>query len=137
MNKIKRIDTIFSYWLFFWFLLYYYKFTQYNPYFGLFIGLIINIIMFVLFVLNKNYYKAFLFFIVNLCIKIIPIYLLSKSKLLGKDILAFVYVFGIYILYCQILDLKYLDFDMNYYKTPQIKTPFMYMLDKIIKIYQN
>ena len=39
-QKIIRIDFIFSYWLFFWFLLYKFNITNYNPYIGLIIGLL-------------------------------------------------------------------------------------------------
>ena len=95
---VKRIDSIFSYWLFFWFLLYICKFTTYNPYFSLIVGLIINILMFIIYLYYKNYYKAFLFVIVNIIIKVIPIYILRKSKIMKKDIYAFFILYIIYLL---------------------------------------
>ena len=132
---IKRIDSIFSYWLFFWFLLYICKFTTYNPYFSLIVGLIINILMFIIYLYYKNYYKAFLFVIVNIIIKVIPIYILRKSKIMKKDIYAFFILYIIYLFYCYILHINVYNFDINSFNKKNINTPFMFYLDKIIQFF--
>jgi hypothetical protein len=133
MILIKRVDSIFSYWLFLWFLLYYFKFIDYNPYFGLILALIVNAIMLFIFLIYENYYKAFLFLLVMVSIKVIPIYLLRKSKIVKKDIYALIFLFIFYIIYCQFFEIRTFGISKNYYKNKKIKTPFMYLFDKIIK----
>ena len=138
-QKIIRIDFIFSYWLFFWFLLYKFNITNYNPYIGLIIGLIVNTIMFILYLKYKNYYKALLFIIINTIIKIIPIYILRDSKL-QKDIYALFILYIIYSIYKYLLDkdtkLFHLKININNYKDKNINTPFMILLDNLVKIIQ-
>jgi len=38
-----RIDLVFSYWVYFWYILYAFKITNYSPKFPLILGLIDNI----------------------------------------------------------------------------------------------
>ena len=137
MILIKRVDSIFSYWLFLWFLLYYFKFIDYNPYFGLILALIVNAIMLFIFLIYENYYKAFLFLLVMVSIKVIPIYLLRKSKIVKKDIYAFIFLFIFYIIYCKFFEIRTFANNKNYYKNEKIKTPFMYLFDKIIKSFSK
>ena len=40
---MNRIDFVFSYWIFLWYILYEFKITQYNPKWALTFGLIENI----------------------------------------------------------------------------------------------
>ena len=140
-NKIVRIDFIFSYWLFFWFILYKLNIIIYNPYLGLIIGLIVNSYMFILFLIYKNYYKAFLFFIVNFFIKIIPIYTLRNTTIQKKDIYTLFILYSIYLIYKYLFDknTKLFDFkiNINSYKNKSINTPFMYLLDNLIKNINN
>lgn len=136
-QQIKRMDAIFSYWLFLWFLLYIFKITSYNPYFGLVIGLIINILMLIIYLYYKNYYKAFLFVIVNIIIKVIPLYILRKSKIMKKDIYAFIILYIIYLLYCYILQINIYNFDINRFADKKINTPFSFYLDKIVQFFNK
>ena len=140
-NKIVRIDFIFSYWLFFWFILYKLNIVIYNPYLGLIIGLIVNTIMFILYLIYKNYYKAFLFVIINFIIKIIPIYVLRNTSIQKKDIYALFILYSIYLIYKYLLDkdtkLFHLKINMNSYKNKNINTPFMILLDNLIKNINN
>ena len=134
-KKYIRMDSIFSYWLFLWSLLYIFKLTSYNPYFGLVIGLIINILMLIIYLYYKNYYKAFLFVIVNIIIKVIPLYILRKSKIMKKDIYAFIILYIIYLFYCYISQINIYNFDINSFHNKKINTPFMFYLDKIIQLF--
>ena len=136
-KKYIRIDSIFSYWLFLWFLLYIYKLTSYNPYFGLVIGLIINILVLFIYLYYKNYYKSFLFVIVNIIIKVIPLYILRKSKIMKKDIYAFLILYVIYLFYCYILEINIYNFDMNSLQNKKINAPFMFYLDKFIQFFNK
>ena len=48
-----RIDLVFSYWMFFWYILYAFKLTKYSPKFIIGLGIIENFIMLLL----MFYYK--------------------------------------------------------------------------------
>jgi hypothetical protein len=96
--------------------------------------------MFILFLSYKNYYKAFLFVIVNFFIKIIPIYVLRNTKIQKKDIYILFILYIIYLVYKKIFDDNKLkkskkDFTnyLNTFEKEPINTPFMYLLDKLIK----
>jgi len=92
-----RFDLVFSYWIFVWFLLYNFKFVTYNPKFVLMLGIIENIIVFILMlILGSNYTTLFYFIIINLCIKIWPYYTIRKTYITYKDIYASVILFSIY-----------------------------------------
>lgn len=92
-----RIDFTFSYYIFAWFLLYYCKFVQYNPFIWLLIGLSINIMSELYFIIVKKITRSFtdyvLFIGINICIKIIPIWILRNSTLRMVDFVAGIYLY--------------------------------------------
>jgi len=91
-----RIDFIFSYWIFIWYLLYIKQLTNINPKFALICGLIENIIIMLLMIIYKTNYKLFIEFIIMFIIlKIIPLYTITTSIKL-YDIY---YTIGIFIIY--------------------------------------
>ena len=130
---MKRIDLIFSYWIFAWFIAYYFfGYKYYNPLLLLVIGFIVNIIMLINFIINNNYYKAILFSIVNFIIKALPIYLLRKTKIHSKDIyfsLVFALVFLIYTM--MITDNLIKEIVNINYSSKEINTPGIYSLDRL------
>lgn len=115
----NRIDYYFSYWIFAWFILYYYKIVSYSPLFAVIIAIINNIFMFCyllynyLFINNSYYYFFGLiaFIIINFIIKILPLYYMIKiennvktnedlNKLIKKDdIIVTLYLFIIYAIW--------------------------------------
>lgn len=111
MDKF-RLDYVFSYWIFAWFIFYYYKIIKYSPLFSLVIASIENIIVYFYliykYLLNKtkyNYYVLIEFLIVNLFIKVLPIYYIlyiekkEINKIEKKDILFTLLLFIIYIIW--------------------------------------
>ena len=130
---MKRIDLIFSYWIFAWFIVYYFfGYKYYNPLLLLVIGFIVNIIMLINFIINHNYYKAILFSIVNFIIKALPIYLLRKTKIHITDIefsVVFALVFVIYNMMVTDNLLKRID-DINY-SSREINSIGIYALDRL------
>lgn len=95
-----RFDFVFSYWIFAWFLLYYYKYVTYNPFLLLILAGIENLVLLSLMIYYKNsLFTILLFIIVNIFIKIIPIYLLRNTKVTRCDIISYIIVFLIYILW--------------------------------------
>jgi hypothetical protein len=69
-----RIDYIFSYWIFIWFILYCLKITKYNPKFAILLGILENIIVLIL----MSYYNTdksiiILFILMFIILKFIPL----------------------------------------------------------------
>jgi hypothetical protein len=130
---MKRIDLIFSYWIFAWFIAYYFfGYKYYNPLLLLVIGFIVNIIMLIKFIINNNYYKATLFSIVNFIIKALPIYLLRKTKIHITDI-EFSVVFAlVFVIYTMMITDNLIKEIVNInYSSKEINTPGMYALDRL------
>jgi hypothetical protein len=84
-----RIDLVFSYWIFGWFLLYLGKFTSFSPKFVLIVGLIENVMMWIaMFMYATPLFTIGSFMLINLFIKIIPLWYLRKESIRLKDIYA-------------------------------------------------
>jgi hypothetical protein len=87
MAKVLRPDLVFSYWIYVWFLLYFFQWIKYSPKFAVILGLLDNIIMFLLMILfGTNMSTIINFVIINTIIKIIPLYYLRKERIIIKDI---------------------------------------------------
>lgn len=129
-------DLIFSYWIFTWFIIYYFFKIPYNPLIALYIGLFFNSLQFSQFLYYGNYYKSFLFLIANVFLKIIPICLISHTKINKRDIYALIALFGIYLIYIYFIDfslkkaIQYSNFNV---KNKKIFTPLMSTIDKILQ----
>jgi len=98
---------IFSYWIFVWFLLYYFKLTKYNPLIILIIGYIITFgeWLYLIF-MGANNYNIIKFIIINVIIKIIPILLIYNSKTTYKDLIIGLYIFLAYLLTMAIMKIN-------------------------------
>lgn len=136
--KIKSFGSIFSYWIFTWFIFYYFGFKNFNPLFALLIGLFVNIIMLFGYLYFKNYYKAFLFVIVNTFIKIIPIYLLRKTKITKNDIYFTIILYIIYLIYIYLIDDDFnFKFNIDFLENKEINTPISHYINEIIIYIKN
>lgn len=95
-----RFDLVFSYWIFIWFLLYLLKIVPYSPKFVIILGIIENIFVFMYMIYNKTeLYNIIKFIIINIFIKIIPLLLVWKDKIIKRDIYATIILFLIYLLW--------------------------------------
>ena len=82
MLSPPRYDFTFSYWILGWFFLYYNKIITYNPKIWLVLGLVHNLItLLIMFYFQNSFLYVFLFTIVNIIIKMIPLYLIQQSSL--------------------------------------------------------
>ena len=98
-----RIDLVFSYWLFIWYILYKFKFKSYSPKFLLIIGLVDNIVMFIMMLTYGTSYKTIIYFIIiNTLIKVIPLYYLRNNSIKMKDIYFSILLFIIFIIWLHI-----------------------------------
>jgi len=95
-----RLDFVFSYWIFLWFLLYLLKIVPYSPKFVIILGIIENIFVFIHMIFYKSsIYNIIKFIIINIFIKIVPLLLVWKDKIVKRDIYATIILFLIYLLW--------------------------------------
>lgn len=98
---------IFSYWIFIWFLLYYFKFTKYNPLLTLIVGYIITVGELIYLISQKtNKYNLIKFTVINIIIKVIPILLIYNHKITFKEFVINFYIFFIYIITMVIMNIN-------------------------------
>ena len=96
-----RPDFIFSYWIFAWFLLYFFKVTQYNPKYLLLLGVLENLMTIIIGLYYKTSIMYIVYFIfIMIIMKIIPLYLSwNNFTSLRRDIFASIFVFVLYCLW--------------------------------------
>ena len=130
-----RIDFVFSYWIFAWYLLYTFRVTTFNPKIALVIGIIQNIGLLLLMLYYKNdWIHIATFCLINLCIKVIPLWTVRNDPYRWKDFYALVVYFMIYIVWLFInqytLDIKKRLQDI---KANLPIGPFMQFVDKYVR----
>ena len=130
-----RIDFVFSYWIFIWYLLYTFRVTTFNPKIALVIGIIQNIGLLLLMLYYKNdWIHITTFCLINLCIKVIPLWTVRNDPYRWKDFYALVVYFMIYIVWLFInqytLDIKKRLQDI---KANLPIGPFMQFVDKYVR----
>ena len=130
-----RIDLVFSYWIYIWFILYIFKYTIYSPKFALTLGVLDNIVLlFLMFIWGTSVKTIIWFVIINTLIKVVPLYYLRKEPYKMKDVYFTMGLFLIYIIWLHINNqslvgnIKLIHNSLLYGKN---KTPFMNLLSKI------
>lgn len=130
-----RIDFIFSYWIFAWYLLYMARITVYSPKFGLIIAVIEAIISFLLIKTADRFTMVSTLIIVS-CIKIIPLITLWREPIKQIDIWV---LFVLFIIYNVWLGLHG-ETMISLYKKIQLlldknthQLPGMYILSKLFR----
>ena len=98
MRKFIRPDVIFSYWIFAWFVLHFFRFVRASPKLWIILALIENVIS-VLFILKAGFYYVFRFIFINFCMKAVPLILISREKITKSDVFFSVGFFVAYVLY--------------------------------------
>lgn len=107
-NNFLRVDFLFSYWIFAWFLLYYSASHSsiaqksavlwINPKIALYIALIENITTVVIIGQKCTFDILFKYIAMLLCVKVLPIYLLRNTKINWiRDIVGTIALFVIYL----------------------------------------
>lgn len=91
-----RVDFIFSYWIFAWYLLYIFGVTNFNPKFALIGGIIENSMLAGLMLYKSLYWDTLLFIFINSILKLYPFYTIRKTHIKLKDVL---FTFGLFIVY--------------------------------------
>lgn len=136
-----RSDLVFSYWIYFWYILYAVKITSYSPKFPLILGLIHNIIMLsLMFLYGTSKRTIFYFIIINTLIKAVPLYYLRNESLQMKDIWFTGFLFIIFIIWLHLNkqtlfgNIKLIHDSLLY---GQNKTPFMAFINKLKMNFKN
>ena len=136
-----RPDLVFSYWIYLWYLLYTFKVTKYSPKFPLILGLIDNIIMLILMISYGTSRRTILYFIIiNIFIKVVPLYYLRNDSIKNTDIYFTVSLFIIFVIWLHINEESLIGnikiiYDSLLYGKDQ--TPFMAFINKIKKNFKG
>jgi len=97
--EVIRPDFIFSYWIFVWWILYMSKILDINPKYAIILGIIENIIMLFMKIYSKNFCSIPSFIIINIFIKIIPLFTVWNSDITSTDLVFFVILFCMYVVW--------------------------------------
>jgi hypothetical protein len=129
-----RIDFIFSYWIFAWYLLYMARITIYSPKLVLIISLVEALFSYML-LKTANTATRIYMIIIACCIKIIPLITLWREPIRQRDIWALISLFIIYNVWLGIHG----ETMLRVYKKIQAlldnntdQLPFMYILSRLI-----
>ena len=136
-----RIDLVFSYWVYFWYILYAFKLTTFSPKFPLLLGLIDNGVM-LLFMLmyGTRASTIFYFLVINTIIKVVPLYYMRDQAIQMKDVYFTLFLFILFIIWLHINqqsligNIKLIHDSLLY---SQNNTPFLAFIDKIKKNFKN
>jgi len=136
-----RADLVFSYWIYFWYILYAFKITKYSPKFPLILGVIDNVIMlFLMLVYGTSTRTIFYFIVINTLIKIVPLYYLRFEPIQMKDIGFTIFLFVIFVIWLHLNsqslfgNIKLIHDSLLY---GQDKTPFMAFINKLKTNFKN
>ena len=135
MRKVLRIDLVFSYWIFIWYLLYAIHIVKYNPKFAIIIGIIENIFMFLTMIyFGSSYETLFYFIIINIFIKLIPYYTLIKTSITYNDIKVTLLLFLIYSIWVYINGHTVIEYQNKIFDSlinNKNQTPLMFLIQQI------
>jgi hypothetical protein len=133
-----RIDLVFSYWMFFWYILYAFKLTKYSPKFIIGLGIIENFIMLLLMFYYKTKSKTIIYFIIiNFFIKVLPFYMMLNETIKISDIYATIIIFIIYSLWVYLNGETVIEYHNKIFESliyDKNETPFMSLI-KYLQIY--
>lgn len=95
---------LFSFWIFASFIMFYYKFTKFNPIILLYFAIILVILCAIAIFINTTDILYFYFFVfVNIIIKVVPIFMIRNEEIKISDYLSSILIILIYLLYIDIV----------------------------------
>ena len=124
-----RPDLILSYWFLVWYLLYILNIVSYNPKFALILGLINNLFYLIKKLIYNPLKDVFVFSIIIILIKIIPIYTIYKYPITKKEIII---TFCLIIMYLLWIYLNNKSINEISKQLKYNKGPLFMMIDKQI-----
>jgi hypothetical protein len=130
-----RADLVFSYWVFTWYLLYAVKIINYSPKFALILGMLDNIVMFILMLTYGTSTGTIIkFLLINTLIKALPLYYVRNDPIKKTDIYFTFGVFAAFVIWIHLNNQSLtgnmkLIYDSLLHEKDQ--TPLMSLLKKI------
>lgn len=130
-----RVDFVFSYWIFTWYLLYVFGATTYNPKIALVLGVIHNTIMLLIMFYYKNdWIHIATFCFINTFLKVIPLWTVRNDPYLWKDFYALIYLFIIFVVWIFINGQFHgMENGLQDIKVNRPAGPFMQLVDKYVR----
>ena len=133
-----RIDYMFSYWVFAAYLLFYFHIIPYNPKQILILAVFVNLIQLVRFIWNHmSLTLLLLFIIINIFIKIVPLYTIRKTYVTKKDNLFYLGLFFVYLFWIFINDVDPIDIYFHNKKNTQSQQSSTPLSNIIISLYES
>jgi len=133
VNKL-RIDLVFSYWIFLWYVLYILNITSYNPKIGLLLAIIVNLIVITIMIYYMHQLSVIISFcLINLFIKIIPFISLIDTRYKLKDFYALIILFIIFLLWRKIHTTNDINNTIDWLKNKKQPGDLTYYLNKVIE----
>lgn len=136
-----RIDLVFSYWIFFWYILYALKLTIYSPKLIIGLGIIENFIMLLLMFYYKTKKDTIIKFImINFFIKIVPFYMVFNDKIKLADVYATIILFIIYSLWVYLNGETIIEYHNKIFESliyNKNETPFMSLISYLQKYFND
>jgi len=103
IRRLVRDDFIFSYWIFAWFLLYFFKFVDEAPKGLLILGVLDNLLVGVYALIIQTtrlpFYNIMKYCVINFCIKVLPLLYLWNRKVTHREIVISVILVVFYLLW--------------------------------------
>lgn len=147
-----RIDWLFSYWVYLWFLIFYFTINvrnstaaffiqkNLNPILALYFALFENIITFLYIIyVNPEIVIIVKFLLMILVVKVLPIYLISDKKInFSNDIYTLMIIFGIYNIWLWVNDTNIYEIyerTINAVSSGDNKTPFYNFINYLHQYY--
>jgi hypothetical protein len=95
---LNRFDFVFSYWIFFWYLCYEARITQYNPIVALYFGILENLaVLCAMLYYNNSNEQVFSFCFLVFCFKVFPLWSLRNTKYSIYDMYTMIVLFLVYL----------------------------------------
>jgi hypothetical protein len=133
---IPRFDFVFSYWIFVWYVLYECKIVSYNPKIALFLALIHNLLrLSTMIYFNNSIIHILLFIVIQICIKVYPLWSLRNVSSSSRDIYDMIGLFIIYNIWLWMNNENIVHLHKTAYHSiteNKISTPIIYLVDKYV-----
>jgi hypothetical protein len=117
MTTVIDYSYVFSNWLFFWFVLYAFKFTTYNPKLILELALLHNfIILFYKILITENTCYNATFVCGMIFMKVLPLYVIRETKINCYDVRMSVFIYSLFLIWLRFNDKELFTFQFELMK---------------------
>ena len=132
--------NIFSYWIFIWYVLYIGKYTGYSPKIALIfaiiyiLGIVVYLLYYKILYSIGKYQTIFYYFVIQLLIKIIPLYTIWKDKYKVEDVVFLCYLFLLYNIWLYLQNRNVFQITDKIFHSilyGKNETPFLFLYKKI------